>query len=127
VRLLLDSHALLWWAANDARLDADARDAINSPGNEVFLSAATAWELAIKVAAGRLEVPDDLVARALREGLRPLPIDLDHATDAAALPPHHRDPFDRMLVAQARGESMTLVTADAAIRRYDVPTLAAEA
>ena len=75
VRLLLDAHVLLWWAADDAQLAEAARDAINASLNEVFLSAATAWELAIKVAAGRLEVPDDLVARALREGLRPLPID----------------------------------------------------
>lgn len=125
MRLLLDSHVLLWWAADDPQLATAAREAIDAPANEVFLSAATAWELAIKAAAGRLEMPDDLVARALRQGVRPLPIDLEHAADAAALPAHHRDPFDRMLVAQARRESMTLVTADAALGLYDVPTLTA--
>jgi PIN domain nuclease of toxin-antitoxin system len=123
VRLLLDSHALLWWAADDDRLGPSTRDAINAPENEVFLSAATVWELGIKVVAGRLEMPADLVARALDHGVRPLPIDLDHARDAAVLPDHHRDPFDRMLVAQARSESMTLVTADEIVARYDVPTL----
>lgn len=121
MRLLLDSHVVLWWAADDPQLSTEVRDEINAPANLVFLSAATVWELAIKHAAGRLEIPADLVSRALENGLRPLPIEL--AADAAALPAHHRDPFDRMLVAQARRESMTLVTADGAIRRYDVQTL----
>jgi PIN domain nuclease of toxin-antitoxin system len=123
--LLLDSHVLLWWAADDPRLAAAARDAVNTPSNEVFLSAASVWELGIKAVAGRLDMPRDLVSRALSEGVRPLPIEPTHAADAAALPPHHRDPFDRMLIAQARRESMTLVTADAALGRYDVPTLPA--
>jgi PIN domain nuclease of toxin-antitoxin system len=123
VRLLLDSHVLLWWAADDPRLGTAARLEINAPRNEIYISAATVWELAIKAVAGRLDLPTDLAARALREGVRPLPIDLEHAADAAALPGHHRDPFDRMLVAQARRESMTLVTADEAIARYEVPTM----
>lgn len=123
MRLLLDSHVVLWWAADDPQLSTEVRDEINAPANLVFLSAATVWELAIKHAAGRLEIPADLVSRALENGLRPLPIELEHAAEAAALPAHHRDPFDRMLVAQARRESMTLVTADGAIGRYDVPTL----
>ena len=125
MRLLLDSHVLLWWAAGNPRLAAAARDEINAPGNDIFLSAACVWELAINVAVGRLQLPDDLVERALGAGLQPLLIDLHHAAGAAALPPHHRDPFDRMLVAQARRESMTLVTADARFGRYDVMTLQA--
>lgn len=120
MKLLLDSHVLLWWSTDHPQLGPEALDAIDDEGNEVYLSAASVWELAIKTALGRLETPADLVPHALSEGVSPLPIGLDHAAAAGALPLHHRDPFDRMLIAQADAEALTLVTADRVIRLYDV-------
>lgn len=119
--LLLDTHALLWWLAN-APMSADARSRIADAETLVVVSAATLWEIGIKRGMGKLEVEGSL-----DEGLRhfePLSISWDHATAAAALPPHHRDPFDRMLIAQAQIEGLTLVTRDAALAAYDVALLA---
>jgi PIN domain nuclease of toxin-antitoxin system len=126
VLLLLDTHVLLWWSAGDPGLGRRAEAAIADPANVVFISAATAWEIAVKRAAGRLEAPD---ARVLIEagGFQGLPIDADHAVASAELPPHHRDPFDRLLVAQAQLEQLSLVTADPQLARYDVELLDASA
>jgi len=124
VRLLLDSHILLWWLADDPSLPASARSAIRDPNSEVFVSAATAWELGIKHALGRLDFPVDKMGAILDEaGFAPLAIRVEHGIAAASLPTHHHDPFDRMLIAQAQYDGLTIVTADSMIRRYAVAVL----
>jgi PIN domain nuclease of toxin-antitoxin system len=124
VRLLLDTHTLLWWLADDSRLDARARKAI-ARTSHVAVSAVSAWEIAIKRAIGGLTAPDDLEAELARHEFAPLPITFAHALRIGELPKLHRDPFDRMLVAQAQVEDLVLVTRDREIARYDVATLAA--
>jgi PIN domain nuclease of toxin-antitoxin system len=124
VRLLLDTHILLWWLADDPALPAAARTAIGDPASEVFVSAASAWEIAIKHALGRLDFPIAQMTAILDEaGFTPLGIEVAHGVIAGALPPHHNDPFDRILVAQAQHEGMTIVTVDTMIRRYAVAVL----
>jgi PIN domain nuclease of toxin-antitoxin system len=125
LRLLLDTHALLWWLLGDPTLDAQARETIEDPDSFVAISAAVAWEIAIKRALGKIRAPEDLGAQILEEGFEPLPITIEHALYAGALPQHHRDPFDRMLVAQGQLEALTIVTRDPNISRYDVSVLAA--
>lgn len=125
MRLLLDTHVLLWWLTGDATLSKEATAAIADQGNVVFVSAATGWEIAIKRASGKLESPGDLEAQLKRNRFDPLPITFRHAWAAGALPRHHEDPFDRMLVAQAMLESLTMATRDARISQYGVPILAA--
>ena len=124
MRLLLDTHAFLWWVGAGRTLSRRARSAIGSGRNECFVSIATAWEIAIKVSLGSLRVegsldrflPDQIAAN----GFQPLPIDLRHAARAATLPFHHRDPFDRLLVAQALEEELAVVTADPVFAEYGV-------
>jgi PIN domain nuclease of toxin-antitoxin system len=124
LRLLLDTHALLWLLATPANLPAGIRAAIEDPANIVFVSAATVWEMAIKQARGKLRYPAAEIAAALRRAsLLELPITVRHAEAAASLPPHHRDPFDRMLVAQAQVEGLSLVSRDPAVRQYQVTVL----
>ena len=118
-RLLLDTHVFLWWRSDSRRLRAPARRAI-AVADVVFVSAATAWEAALKIALGRLRVPDTIEAGVVDSGFEKLPIGFPHAEAAARLPPHHADPFDRMLVAQAQIEGLTLVTHDRRLRRYEV-------
>ena len=118
MRLLVDTHVFLWWFADDRRLSAAERGAIRDAANEVYLSAASVWEIAIKKALGRLRVPEPVSAAALPLGFEPLLITFEHAEATAQLPPLHCDPFDRMLVAQATVESLTLVTRDPSIRSY---------
>ena len=125
MRLLLDTHALLWALAQPRRLSARARAAIASADSEVFVSAASAWEIAIKRAIGKLTAPADLEAILDQTGIERLPITVSHALAAGALPLIHSDPFDRMLVAQARIEGLTLVTRDPHIAAYDVAVLQA--
>ncbi|MFC5379340.1 type II toxin-antitoxin system VapC family toxin [Aquipuribacter nitratireducens] len=120
MRLLLDTHAFLWLAAGDERLVPSARALIDR-ADSLVLSAASVWEAEIKRAAGRLGAPP-LAEAARRLGVDVLPVTAEHATAAAHLALHHRDPFDRMLVAQARLEDLVLVTKDDALRRYGVPT-----
>jgi PIN domain nuclease of toxin-antitoxin system len=124
VRLLLDTHALLWWLADEA-LTPQARDAIADPGNLVVVSAASAWEISIKKALGKLAAPDDLEQQVQRGGLVPLPISLAHGIAAGQLPHHHEDPVDRMLIAQAFAEGLTIVTRDKRFDDYGVELLAA--
>lgn len=124
-RFLLDSHTLLWWATNPALLTMEARQAIADGRHLVFVSVATIWELGVKQAAGKLKTPEDVRALLTANRFDVLSITADHAHAAPALPLHHRDPFDRMLIAQARIEALTLVTRDPAIAKYDVPVLAA--
>jgi PIN domain nuclease of toxin-antitoxin system len=122
VRLLLDTHVLLWWSTDSPRLQESARDAIRSAGR-VVVSAASAWEAAIKAGSGKLtlNVPFEAVAEV--NGFEKLPITFAHAAAVATLPEHHRDPFDRMLVAQAQAEGLTLVTHDRALDPYGIPIL----
>jgi PIN domain nuclease of toxin-antitoxin system len=125
VRLLLDSHVLIWWLADDPRLRTEARAAVASDDSFVAVSAATAWELSIKIAAGKLKVPGNLELQLAQTGFSYLPVTVEHGFLAGSLPPHHADPFDRMLVAQAQLEGLTLVTRDPRIAAYGVATLQA--
>lgn len=118
-RLLLDTHVFLWWQADSRRLGRAARQAI-ADAELVFVSAASAWEAAIKAALGRLRLPASIEEGAVGSGFQKLPIGFAHAEAAAALPPHHADPFDRMLVAQARMETLTLVTHDRRLAPYGI-------
>lgn len=122
MRLLLDAHALLWWLADDASLGPEARARIADPANEIFVSAATVWEIAIKRALGKLEAPAELTETIAEAGFEEAPVTAADAERAGALEPHHRDPFDRMLVAQAIRLGATIVTRDPAFAPYDVPT-----
>ena len=126
MKLLLDAHALLWWLSGDSRLGRRARAAIVDPSNFVFVSAATAWEIAVKRALGKLGAPGDIDDWLVQNNFRPLPIQIAEAVAAAELPLHHRDPFDRLLVAQAQMGGMTIVTGDENISKYDVPVLAVD-
>jgi PIN domain nuclease of toxin-antitoxin system len=121
-RLLLDTHVFLWWRGEPSRLASTVRSRI-AEADLVFVSAASAWEAAIKVSVGRLELPDTVEAGVIASGFEKLLITFAHAERAAALPPHHRDPFDRMLVAQAQAEGLTLVTQDRVLESYDVEIL----
>jgi PIN domain nuclease of toxin-antitoxin system len=119
-RLLLDTHVLLWWLSDDSQLSSDAREAISDPRNEIYVSAATTWEIAIKTQLGKLQAPVDMESIIEAEGFTPLPITLFHGQQAGHLPPLHRDPFDRMLIAQASAEGLVLVTNDEQIVRYGI-------
>jgi PIN domain nuclease of toxin-antitoxin system len=124
VRLLLDTHALLWWLADES-LHPGAQDAIADPANLVAVSAASAWEISIKKALGKLAAPDDLEQQVEAGGFVPLPISIAHGTAAGQLPHHHDDPFDRMLIAQAFAEGLTIVTRDKRFDDYGVAVLPA--
>jgi Uncharacterized protein conserved in bacteria len=125
VILLLDAHALLWWLADDATLDAQARAAIADPTNDVLVSAATVWEIAIKRSIGKLDAPTGLTEVIDRTGFDVLPITGADGENAGALPLHHRDPFDRMLIAQANRLDALIVSRDASFAEYGVPVLSA--
>ena len=125
MRLLLDTSAFLWWVDDSPRLGPAARALIADDDNEVFVSAASAWEIAIKRAKGKLTA-GDIEAAIETNRFRSLPIEVSHGTMAGALPAHHRDPFDRMLVAQAQKESLSIVSADRAFAQYDVALLPAD-
>jgi PIN domain nuclease of toxin-antitoxin system len=116
--LLLDTHILLWWLADDAQLTDKACELIAAPENMAFVSAASAWEIAIKQTLGRLTIEGELDAVVIEEGFTTLPFSFKHAAETQLLPPIHNDPFDRMLVAQARVESLHLLTADRRILKY---------
>jgi len=128
-RVLLDTHVFLWAASAPDRISATARDAIEDPRNEVFISAAAVWEIVIKHALGKLKLPASpatfipmLIAQL---GFRQLPITHEHALTLTVLPKHHSDPFDRMMIAQARYEGMTLISTDRNVARYAVQYLPA--
>jgi PIN domain nuclease of toxin-antitoxin system len=123
--LLLDTHALLWWLDDNPTLSREARRAIGDGNHDVFVSAATAWEISIKNVLGKLDAPDNFEEALSANAFQELPIRVVHAIAAARLPNHHSDPFDRMLVAQASLEGLTLVTRDENIREYEVPILGA--
>lgn len=121
--LLLDTHVLLWWLSDDARLTPSMRSAVADLRNAVVVSAVSAWEMAIKAALGKLTMPADLTDELARQGFGQLAVTVDDGLAAGALPRHHDDPFDRMLIAQAAGREWTLVTADRRFAHYDVRTL----
>jgi PIN domain nuclease of toxin-antitoxin system len=123
--LLLDAHALVWWLADDQTLDTGARAAIRDPGNDVIVSASTIWELALKRAKGKVELPADLTAAVEQAGFSGLPVTSEDAERASGLPAHHQDPFDRMLVAQAQRLGAIVLTRDRALSAYEVDTLPA--
>lgn len=124
-RFLLDTHAALWALAEPEELSQPARIALENAENDVFVSVVSAWEIAIKRALGKLEAPDDLEAAIRMQGFEPLLMTFHHAAQAGSLPPHHRDPFDRVLIAQAQAEGLILVTRDSNIPLYSVRTMAA--
>lgn len=123
MQLLIDTHAFLWWNSDDRALGRHARVAITEPDNVVFVSAATTWEIATKRALGKLDMPGDIAGWVPANGFVELAIDIGHTVRSAELPFHHRDPFDRLLIAQAQLEELTLVTNDPEVMKYDVHTL----
>ena len=124
MRLLLDSHIVLWWDTDLTKLSESQREAISNPANQVFVSAVSAWELSIKRSTGKLTFTDSIRMLVKRFGFVELPITMEHGELAASLVLHHKDPFDRMLVAQAIVEKMVLVTADRRLAEYRVAMLA---
>ena len=124
MNLLLDTHAVIWFLEGTDKLRSEARTAIES-AERVYVSSATIWEMAVKVARGRLVAPADFPERLLDLGMLQLALEWEHARVAGGLPLHHRDPFDRILVAQAIVERLTIVTRDEDIERYPVPVIAA--
>ncbi len=121
-RLLLDTHCFLWWKTDDVRLTEAARQAIVD-ADLVFVSAASAWEVAIKARLGRIKLDADFASGVAESGFERLLIRFEHAEVTRALPDHHRDPFDRMLIAQARVEGLTLVTQNRQLEPYEVELL----
>ncbi len=124
-RLLLDTHAFLWWISDDSILRRNAHAAIADPRNEIFVSAISAWEITFKRLKGLMDAPDNLAALVDEKGFTHLPLSFHHAEQAARLPLHHKDPFDRFLIAQARAEGLTLVSRDAHFPLYEIRTLRA--
>ena len=127
MRLLLDTHAFLWWVTDDDRLSERAGELIADGANDVFFSAASAWEIAIKAGLGRIRLPDGgwtfTPQQLERNAFQALPVHVAHAVAVISLADVHRDPFDRMLVAQAMTEGLTIVSADEDLARYPVPVV----
>jgi PIN domain nuclease of toxin-antitoxin system len=124
VSLLLDTHVFLWWIGDSSRLSDEVKTHIADPGSMVYLSAISAWEISIKRALGRLDLRDEEFLYGMREsGFAELAVTVEHSLAAGNLPLHHRDPFDRMLIAQATTEGLRLVTHDRTLSTYDVSTL----
>lgn len=121
MRILLDTHVFLWWVRDDPRLDAPARDLISNYANEIFVSAVSAWEIEIKAALGKLKISPDWKRLVAENGFQWLPVLPRHTEGLRDLPPIHRDPFDRMLVAQARTAHLALLTRDPKVQAYLVP------
>ncbi len=129
MRILLDTHVWLWMTAEPERLGPEARALVEDPSNEILLSAASAWEIAVKVGTGKLQLPEPpstyIPSRMQLGGVTPLPVTVAHAAAVAGLPQHHRDPFDRILVVQSRIEGVPFLTSDPQIDAYDVERIAA--
>ena len=127
MRLLLDTHALLWWLFNDPKLSGSAREVIRNPDNDILVSSASAWEIATKHRLGKLPDADDVVAHLplyLRKArFTELMVSIEHALAAGSLPRPHKDPFDRMLIAQARFEGVSVITIDTVFKDYGVQVL----
>jgi PIN domain nuclease of toxin-antitoxin system len=125
MRLLLDTNALIWVLTAPQRLSARATDAIQAETSDVYVSSISAWEIAMKRSHSRLEVPDDLESQLDEKRFKRLPVEMRHAHAIEHLPQHHGDPFDRMLIAQAQVEGLTIVSSDRQMRRYQVALLPA--
>jgi PIN domain nuclease of toxin-antitoxin system len=123
MRLLLDTHAFLWWMADDRALNRAAREAISDAANATYLSVVSIWEIGIKRSLRRLQIPDNIEDEIQLRGISALPVMVPHAVAAPQLPKIHGDPFDRMLIAQAQIEGLTIVTRDREIALYDVAVL----
>ena len=119
MRLLLDTHVLLWWLTDSSELSPEARTAIAEPDNLVYVSAVSIWEIVVKLNLGKLDLPADWAGVLENEAFRKLPVTWDHALEVARLPNLHRDPFDRLLLAQAKSENLILVTHDDAVLQYN--------
>jgi PIN domain nuclease of toxin-antitoxin system len=122
---LLDTHTLLWWLDENSILSTEAKTIISSPQNIIFVSAVSAWEISIKKAIGKLEAPDDLEEAIAYNNFIPLEITIKDGTQAGKLPNYHNDPFDRMLIAQAMNNNLTIITRDSKIPQYQVKTILA--
>ncbi len=122
-RILLDTHALIWWLNGDEQLGLRSRAYIEDASNHIYVSAATSWEMSIKRQLGKLESPNDLDAILEAEGFTPLPVSIFHGEQAGRLPVHHRDPFDRMLIAQAQAEGLQILTKDQHFPAYGISLL----
>jgi len=129
MNVLVDTHVWIWSLADPGRLSPESRSLLSSSRNVVYLSAASAWELAIKAALGKIELPEPVETyvptRMARQGITALPITHAHALRVSTLPPHHRDPFDRLLIAQALVERLPILTADVVFDRYSVEVIRA--
>lgn len=130
MKILLDTHVWLWLQSDPERVRGDVLDLLRDPSNALYLSAASGWEIAIKYALGKLPLPEPpatyVPSRLEISGVTSLPVTMRHALRVEGLPAHHRDPFDRLLVAQAQLEELTLTTADPQLRSYEVELLAAD-
>jgi PIN domain nuclease of toxin-antitoxin system len=120
MKILLDTHILIWWLSDASRLSQTEIDLITDSDNFIFVSAATAWEIAVKKTIGKLESPDDLPAALAVNNFLELPITIEHSQKLYQLPLHHNDPFDRIMIAQAISEDLTFMTRDAKIALYDI-------
>ncbi len=127
MKALLDTHAFLWWNMDDAQLSARAKEIIRDGHNEIYFSAASSWEIAIKTAKGRLTLPEQpgaYISKRLKlHHFHPLPIQISHTVQVFELPRHHEDPFDRLLIAQAQLENLPILTLDPEIKKYQVETI----
>jgi len=127
MNVLLDTHVFLWWIVDDPRLSPRARKIIGNGENTLFLSAASAWEIAIKAKLGRLKLPDDperfIPEQMALNAIESLPVQVSHALHVYTLPEYHSDPFDRLIIAQAQLEGLPILTADPQISRYEVDTI----
>jgi PIN domain nuclease of toxin-antitoxin system len=127
MRLILDTHVFLWWIIDSPQLSSRVRDVMRNQANELFLSVASAWEIAIKVNLGRLRLPDRpdrfIPGQLMKNAIEPLPVEMSHALYVSRLPAIHRDPFDRIIIAQSILEKMPVVTRDTDIAKYKIKTL----
>jgi PIN domain nuclease of toxin-antitoxin system len=124
MKVLLDTHTFLWWITDDPKLSLRVRGIISDRENEIFISAATGWEIAIKSQIGRLKLPDEpqrfILEQLKINGMKSLPIEMRHALHVSTLPTYHQDPFDRILIAQAQMEDLPVLSADPEIGKYEV-------
>ena len=122
-RFLLDTHVILWWLTDDPRIGPTTRKALANSKNSAFVSSASIWEMSIKASLGKLTIPSDILQIIDEDGFESLPVSAFHALQAGQLAPIHKDPFDRMLIAQAQAEGLELITADSMIEKYGIKTL----
>lgn len=123
MRILLDTHTLLWWLTDSPQLSTAQYEVIRNPANHIYVSAATTWEIGIKAALGKVTVPDNLSTVVLENRFTPLSITIPHTIHIASLPPIHKDPFDRILISQAIVEDLVIATADIEIKKYNVQVI----